>query len=404
MDIVLACYLNPSGLSRAAREYYRLLVDEGFRVIPVWLMEPTPEGVDKGLAGRMLSASGRPVGESPLEIHVGLPHAIRTYKGASAVLGSCVFENHLLNREQVAACQQMTGVLAPSHFCLNACLSSGVPNGKVSYVPYPLDSRTWNAGVEPSEPRSGKFRFLYLNSWYERKGYDVMLAAWWRAFGKGDSVELWVKSYREDDRPRPIASHIDDEARRLGVDRDGEADIRVFDEVMGDNDIPAFMRSCDCYVSPHRSEGFGMNVWYAMALGIPVVCTDYGGTRDFAKDDTAWLVSAPSMSSPGPAETAVFPHLGGTRWAEPSVDSLVERMVQVATSPADAEERARNAYGYVHGMYAPRRALGMLRGAVEKAAPGAWSQLGWAKALEALEAQESPRFESADRPVRLVEI
>jgi glycosyltransferase involved in cell wall biosynthesis len=34
---------------------------------------------------------------------------------------------------------------------------------------------------------------------------------------------------------------------------------------------------CDCYVSLHRSEGFGLTIAEAMLLGKPVIATRYGG-------------------------------------------------------------------------------------------------------------------------------
>ena len=48
--------------------------------------------------------------------------------------------------------------------------------------------------------------------------------------------------------------------------------------------------ACDCYVSLHRSEGFGLTVAEAMLLGKPVIATRYGGTLEFMNDDNAYLV------------------------------------------------------------------------------------------------------------------
>ena len=41
------------------------------------------------------------------------------------------------------------------------------------------------------------------------------------------------------------------------------------------------MAACDAYVSLHRSEGTGLTITDAMALGKPVIATGWSGNMDF---------------------------------------------------------------------------------------------------------------------------
>ena len=50
------------------------------------------------------------------------------------------------------------------------------------------------------------------------------------------------------------------------------------------------MAAADCYVSLHRSEGFGLTLAEAMALGKPVIATGYSGNLDFMTPETSYLV------------------------------------------------------------------------------------------------------------------
>jgi glycosyltransferase involved in cell wall biosynthesis len=52
----------------------------------------------------------------------------------------------------------------------------------------------------------------------------------------------------------------------------------------------ALMSVVDCYISLHRSEGFGYGMAEAMYLGKPVVATGYSGNLDFTKPDNSCLV------------------------------------------------------------------------------------------------------------------
>lgn len=62
--------------------------------------------------------------------------------------------------------------------------------------------------------------------------------------------------------------------------------------------LPKYLRACDVFVRPSRSEGFGISFVEAMAAGLPVIATQEGGIADFLFDEkrnpgvpiTGWAV------------------------------------------------------------------------------------------------------------------
>jgi hypothetical protein len=114
----------------------------------------------------------------------------------------------------------------------------------------------------------------------------------------------------------------------------------------------ALIGALDCYVSLHRSEGFGLTLAEAMLLSVPVVATDYGGSRDFVTAFNAWPVDwRPETiglgNDPYPAE--------GT-WAAPDIDHAASVLRAIRASPEEARRRAERARGDIIQEHAPELA------------------------------------------------
>lgn len=75
-------------------------------------------------------------------------------------------------------------------------------------------------------------------------------------------------------------------------------------------DMPKYLKACDIFIRPSRSEGMGNSFVEAMAAGLPVIATQEGGIADFLFDSkrnpgvpqTGWAVDA---NSPEQIKTAV---------------------------------------------------------------------------------------------------
>ena len=52
-------------------------------------------------------------------------------------------------------------------------------------------------------------------------------------------------------------------------------------ETLSRRDIYALEAACDCFVSLHRSEGFGLAIAESMYLGKPAIATDWSASAEF---------------------------------------------------------------------------------------------------------------------------
>ena len=126
--------------------------------------------------------------------------------------------------------------------------------------------------------------------------------------------------------------------------------ITVINRTMAAAEKNALIRELDCYVSLHRSEGFGLTLAEAMLLGTPLIATDYGGSRDFVGAFNALLVDhRPVAIGPGHE-----PYPAGAEWAEPDLDHAAARMREAYEQRDALRTRAARARTDVLGRHAPQ--------------------------------------------------
>jgi len=114
------------------------------------------------------------------------------------------------------------------------------------------------------------------------------------------------------------------------------SDILIIDTYFSPDEKNALLRLCDCYVSLHRSEGLGLTMAEAMALGKPVIATGYSGNLHFMRAENSYLVNY--VMSRVPAGCDPYPETAS--WAEPDLDEAAHFMREVSERPADSRTRA----------------------------------------------------------------
>jgi glycosyltransferase involved in cell wall biosynthesis len=132
-----------------------------------------------------------------------------------------------------------------------------------------------------------------------------------------------------------IARSIDLRERRLwdAMREVAAADprIMIMDEHLSGESYRQLVASADLLASLHRSEGLGYNLLEAMALGIPCLATDYSGSRDFCRADTAFLVDCKLV----PILPGQYPFTRGEQlWAEPDHAGAVAALRSAEADPA----------------------------------------------------------------------
>ena len=115
--------------------------------------------------------------------------------------------------------------------------------------------------------------------------------------------------------------------------------VTIISRVMTDNEVKNLVRCCDCFVSLHRSEGYGRGMAEAMVLGKPVIATGYSGNMDFMGPQVSFPVSHVLI----PLAEGDYPHWYDQVWADPDIDEATARMVQLIDDPESGRIIGRKA-------------------------------------------------------------
>jgi glycosyltransferase involved in cell wall biosynthesis len=112
--------------------------------------------------------------------------------------------------------------------------------------------------------------------------------------------------------------------------------IKVIDRTFSREEMLSLIRQSDCYISLHRSEGFGLGMAEAMAFGKPVIGTNYSGSTEFLSDRTGFPVSFTLR----PVLPGEYIFSTGQDWAEPEESGAVAAMQRVFYDRQESQCRA----------------------------------------------------------------
>lgn len=260
-------------------------------------------------------------------------------------IGYTMLETTGIPSDWVSACNRMDEVWVPSHFNEETFRNSGV-KVPIRVMPLGIDPAYYNPEII-SYKKNKKYTFLSVFEWGERKAPELLLKAYSRAFSAADDVVLICKINNQDQ-----SIHVEQEIRKLNLPADGPEILFLHNMVLEDYEMPALYRSCDCFVTATRGEGWGMPILEAMACGLPVIATDWSAQRDFLKEAYGYPVEVEGLID----AKAKCRYYEGFQWAQASEEHLIARMRYVYEHQQEAARKGTLASEYVRREFTWERA------------------------------------------------
>ena len=183
-------------------------------------------------------------------------------------------------------------------------------------------------GVDPTifypsqveRPANQPYTFMNAGKWEVRKGHDVLVDIFNKAFELEDDVRLWLLPHN----PFLNEQETNEWARKYKESKLGSK-IMIISPCKTSYDVASLMRQADCGIFPSRAEGWNLELLELMACGKPCIATNYSAHTEFCTNEDTWFID---IDETEPAEDGKWFFKQGN-WAkigEKQIDQAVRYM------------------------------------------------------------------------------
>jgi glycosyltransferase involved in cell wall biosynthesis len=259
------------------------------------------------------------------------------------------WETARIPRNKLAALNRYDAVFVPSSQNVKAMIRSGV-TVPVYLAPYGADTDRYRPDNKKISLHGmeGRFVFVSVLDFLHRKNPELLLRAYWEEFTAADRTALVIKTYSSRHRKSGewIRKTILDYKRKLGFGND-TAPLVLLTHVLEDEQMKGLYTLGNAFVLPSRGEAVGMPYMEALASGVPVIATCWGGQTDFLHDGNSFLVRC-RLQNPaigirsGDALSPFYRSLFLSKdqlWAEPDLQDLKRQMRRAYENPELSREK-----------------------------------------------------------------
>lgn len=158
--------------------------------------------------------------------------------------------------------------------------------------------------------------FLNIGKWEIRKGHDVLIEMFQRAFQKDEPVELWMM---------PTNPFINGNQVKEWTNMYSDNRVKILPTVESHKDVAALIAQTTCGIFPSRAEGWNLSILEMMAMGRRVILTNYSAHTEYANKDNSLLIDVTDKED---AVDGIWFH-GQGKWAkidEPQIEQAVSHL------------------------------------------------------------------------------
>ena len=344
IKISYSCFLNSSGYGAAAQNYIKAIDKTDLFDIKIRLFGDKPvrsaiSDVDYEFFIEKIKKEDDP--ERILIYHC-IPNIQKRIKRPKRSIGIATFETYQPPDKWIEILNENDAIVVPSKFNYNIFSHMKIKK-PIYYIPHCIDFDIYNEKVLPLFEYD-RYTFLFMGIWKERKGYKQLIEAFLTEFKEEDGVQLLIKT----DKSKKAEEYVMNIKKQLGINK-GFAPILFENKVFDEKELPKYLKSVDCLVSPTMGEGFNLPGLQCMSIGVPVIITNFSGCQDYANEKTATLLEPNGFVFRNNMDN--IPQFKNRKWAFLEVRRIREAMRYVFEHQERVKMKANWAYSDVRNKF-----------------------------------------------------
>lgn len=150
-------------------------------------------------------------------------------------------------------------------------------------VPLGVDRNIFNENIKKTR-QDNKYVFLNIGKWEVRKGHDLLLELFDKAFPNETDVELWICASEKTN------SYSSPEEIKQWHNMYKSNRVKLFSGFSAHQEIAQLIANSDCGLYPSRAEGWNLELLETMSIGKPVIATNYSAHTEFCVSDNSYLI------------------------------------------------------------------------------------------------------------------
>lgn len=190
-------------------------------------------------------------------------------------------------------------------------------------------------GGKEALPSGNTFTFLCnkgFRNLEDRGGIQYAIKAYLEEFDKEDNVEMIIKL-----NPAYGIPDVNKLIEELKIYNPNIPLMKIDTPNYKYEDLVHLYNKADVFVSPTRAEAFNIPCIEAMACGVPVITTDFGGQTDYVDASNGWVISGDLK----PVEHEI--QYEECKWLTPDITQLKKAMREAYNAKTSREEKGKKA-------------------------------------------------------------